>query len=114
MLEVFSFFMTLDWCEFLFSEGEKALDAGEELYRLWIGPKLCVLPITGRALKPLVESSTEIMKGPDYDFYKLWLGDALLTSYDEKWRYQRHLLTPTFHFRQLQDYVYTLNTHSRV
>jgi len=39
-----------------------------------------------------------------YKFIRPWIGDGLLTSNGRKWRRNRHLLTPAFHFSVLKGY----------
>jgi len=39
-----------------------------------------------------------------YRFIRPWIGDGLLTSKGGKWRRNRHLLTPAFHFSVLKGY----------
>jgi len=39
-----------------------------------------------------------------YRFMRPWIGDGLLTSSGRKWRRNRHLLTPAFHFSVLKGY----------
>uniref|UniRef100_A0A914DM79 Uncharacterized protein n=1 Tax=Acrobeloides nanus TaxID=290746 RepID=A0A914DM79_9BILA len=67
-----------DFIDYLQILKDKALGAGEEVIRIFIGTKMYVIPITGEALKPIVESNTELKKGVDYDFFEKWLGLGLL------------------------------------
>uniref|UniRef100_A0A914CI65 Cytochrome P450 n=1 Tax=Acrobeloides nanus TaxID=290746 RepID=A0A914CI65_9BILA len=101
----------LDWLQIL---KDKALGAGEEVVRIFIGTKMYVFPITGEALKPIVESNTELKKSVDYDFFEKWLGLGLLISTDDKWRYRRKMLTPSFHFNMLEGFVEIFDRESRI
>ncbi|CAN7950786.1 unnamed protein product, partial [Ixodes pacificus] len=52
-------------------------------------------------------------KSFDYSLLHSWLGDGLLTSSGAKWKQRRRLLTPSFHFRILDEYVAPMNEHAR-
>ncbi|GMT21313.1 hypothetical protein PFISCL1PPCAC_12610, partial [Pristionchus fissidentatus] len=68
----------------------------------------------GKAVKAIVDSSEEITKGNDYDLLLPWLGRGLLLNTGDAWRARRRLLTPTFHFSQLDTYISAMNRHSKV
>ena len=58
-----------------------------------------------------------ILNEPKADTYALlepWLGEGLLISKDAKWRRNRHLLTPAFHFEILKQYVSVYNSSVEV
>ncbi|KAH7696179.1 CRE-CYP-29A3 protein, partial [Aphelenchoides avenae] len=108
---------------------QEALDRGESVIRWWIGGTLMVVPLSGEAVKPIVESTTELKKGYAYDFFHAWLGNGLLTRFGDEpgfssgmayfsnnndvWRFKRKLLTPTFHFNMLEGYMEVMDRHSR-
>lgn len=63
----------------------------------------------------LLESTTELNKGDDYEFSMPWLGGGvLLEGYGDRWRSHRKMLTPTFHFAKLEGYLEVFNMESRV
>lgn len=72
---------------------------------LWLGP----IPIIGlfrpETAEVLLSSNSLITKSIQYKFLMPWLGTGLLTSRGEKWRQRRKLLTPSFHFKILENFV---------
>ncbi|KAK8783631.1 hypothetical protein V5799_010004, partial [Amblyomma americanum] len=65
-------------------------------------------------VEEVLSSNKILMKGPEYKLLQRWLGTGLLTSTAEKWRSRRRLLTPSFHFRILEDFVPTINSESMI
>ncbi|GMS95443.1 hypothetical protein PENTCL1PPCAC_17618, partial [Pristionchus entomophagus] len=59
-------------------------------------------------------SNDEITKGDEYEVLVPWLGRGLLISTGDKWRSRRKMLTPTFHFSMLDEYIATMNRHAKI
>nr|CAD7197562.1 unnamed protein product [Timema douglasi] len=55
--------------------------------------------------KPILASNKNIEKSQDYAYLRPWLGTGLLTSSGKKWHTRRKILTPTFHFKILEDFL---------
>ncbi|KAK4880260.1 hypothetical protein RN001_008406 [Aquatica leii] len=62
----------------------------------------------------LLNSTTILEKSYEYNFLKPWLGTGLLTSSGSKWKIRRKLITPTFHFQILEQYIGIFNVQSDV
>ncbi|XP_053658470.1 cytochrome P450 4c3-like [Anopheles marshallii] len=82
--------------------------------RVWAGLKPYVLISKATAAEKILSSSKNIEKGRDYDLLKPWIGTGLLTSHAAKWHQRRKMLTPTFHFKILANFVEVFNKQSFV
>jgi cytochrome P450 family 4 len=76
------------------------------IYKLWIGPIAFVSIHDPDDLEKILSSPKEhTSKGFVYHFLEPWLGTGLLTSEGAKWHNRRKILTPTFHFNILKQFV---------
>uniref|UniRef100_A0A8W7P1V1 Cytochrome P450 n=2 Tax=gambiae species complex TaxID=44542 RepID=A0A8W7P1V1_ANOCL len=82
--------------------------------RIWNGMTPYVLISQAQAVEKILSSTKNIEKGRDYEFLQPWLGTGLLTSPASKWQHRRKILTPTFHFRILADFVEVFNKQATV
>ncbi|XP_061401880.1 cytochrome P450 4d8-like [Musca vetustissima] len=62
----------------------------------------------------LMLNSLQITKHRNYDTLKQWLGTGLLLSNGRKWHQRRKTITPTFHFKILEDFVQVFDRQSSV
>ncbi|XP_031624946.1 cytochrome P450 4c3, partial [Contarinia nasturtii] len=62
----------------------------------------------------IMSSPKHIDKSQDYDYLHPWLGTGLLTSRGKKWHARRKILTPTFHFKILEDFIDVFQEQSAV
>ncbi|XP_020289584.1 cytochrome P450 4C1-like isoform X2 [Pseudomyrmex gracilis] len=76
--------------------------------KLWIGPTCNIYLRHPDDLEKVLSSTKHIEKSILYDALRPWLKDGLLTSKGSKWHIRRKLLTPTFHFSLLQQFVEVL------
>ncbi|CAD5117463.1 DgyrCDS6230 [Dimorphilus gyrociliatus] len=93
-------------------KAENFRDSG--IIRLWIGHVPYVIIFQADYVEKLLSSSRLITKSDDYSYLLPWLGTGLLTSTGRKWHERRKLLTPTFHFRILQDFVEVFNEQAEI
>ncbi|XP_024877883.1 cytochrome P450 4C1-like isoform X2 [Temnothorax curvispinosus] len=59
-------------------------------------------------LETILSSTKHIEKSILYDILHPWFGTGLLTSGGAKWHSRRKILTPTFHFNILQQFIQIL------
>ncbi|KAI6195980.1 hypothetical protein M3Y94_01054500 [Aphelenchoides besseyi] len=100
--------------KFLVSEAHKALAKGETVMKLWVGPKLLIVPIAPESIKSITMSNVELDKGEDYRYWRQWLGTGmLLADGNSQWHKMRKLVTPSFHFSRIENYVEAMDEHVR-
>ncbi|XP_055711730.1 cytochrome P450 4d10-like [Phlebotomus papatasi] len=73
--------------------------------RMWLGSTLNIMISDPKYVEILLSSNTLIDKSEDYTFLRNWLGDGLLLSTGKKWHSRRKIITPTFHFKILEQFV---------
>ncbi|CAG2208814.1 CYP4V2 [Mytilus edulis] len=80
------------------------------IFRLWLYEGLpLILVYKPEFCEILLNSSKHIDKASEYRFLHPWLGTGLLTSTGTKWKTRRRMLTPTFHFKILNDFMGVFN-----
>ncbi|KAM5264054.1 cytochrome P450 4V2 [Ctenodactylus gundi] len=84
------------------------------LLKLWIGPVPMVALFHAENVEVILTSSKQIDKSYMYKFLEPWLGLGLLTSTGNKWRSRRKMLTPTFHFTILEDFLDIMNEQANI
>ncbi|XP_060771857.1 cytochrome P450 4V2-like [Neoarius graeffei] len=84
------------------------------LFMLWVGPIPFVFLYHSETIERVLNNSLHMDKAYAYKFLHPWLGTGLLTSTGDKWRRRRKLLTPTFHFSILSDFLEVMNEQAEV
>lgn len=85
-------------------QGAKWLQEYGPVFRLWAGPELFVLLANPIDVEAILNSTKNLTKSFNYNFLREWLGEGLLTSTGDRWRQHRKILTPTFHFKILEEF----------
>ncbi|XP_005746996.1 cytochrome P450 4V8 [Pundamilia nyererei] len=84
------------------------------LFKLWVGPVPFVVLYHAETVEPVLANSIHMEKAFAYKFLHPWLGTGLLTSTGTKWRQRRKMLTPTFHFSILEDFLEVMNEQAEI
>uniref|UniRef100_A0A914H251 Cytochrome P450 n=1 Tax=Globodera rostochiensis TaxID=31243 RepID=A0A914H251_GLORO len=103
-----------EWSNFFIDNSNRALQDGHQLIRWWIFHRITIWALDAETSKAVLENSVELRKGRDYAFFGQWLGQGLLLSDGDKWRRQRRMLTPTFHFAMLEQYTHVFNRNAMI
>lgn len=67
-----------------------------------------------KLVETILSSQKQLEKTNDYRFVKPWLGDGLLLSDGKKWSKRRKIITPTFHFKILEQFVDVMNSQGQI
>ncbi|KAI7815579.1 cytochrome p450 [Rhyzopertha dominica] len=84
-----------------------------DVCRAFFGHKLYVALINPHDIELILGSNVHLEKSEEYRFFKPWLGDGLLISKGDKWKYHRKIIAPTFHSSILKSFVPIFNKQSR-
>ncbi|XDV14815.1 hypothetical protein PO909_014998 [Leuciscus waleckii] len=84
------------------------------LFKLWIGPVPFLILYHAETIETLLNNPVHMDKAYAYKFLHPWLGTGLLTSTGDKWRRRRKMLTPTFHFSILTEFLEVMNEQAEV
>ncbi|KAH9520012.1 Cytochrome P450 4V2 [Bulinus truncatus] len=84
------------------------------VFRIWLAYKPVIGVFKPEYIEKILSSTKHIDKASEYDVLVPWLGTGLLISTGDKWRYRRKMLTPTFHFNILHDFLYVFNKQAHV
>lgn len=84
----------------------------EGIARFWLGLKPVVILFSPENIEPVLTSTTVLNKADEYRFFEPWIGEGLVTSRANKWRFRRKILTPAFHFRILSDFLPVMNAEA--
>lgn len=83
-------------------------------YKLKFGNKTFIQICDAELVKKVVNSNNFNEKSEFYSFLHSWLGTGLLTSSGQKWQNHRKIITPTFHFQILENFIPTFATKSDI
>lgn len=84
------------------------------IVRIMVGPQVQVLLTDPNDLEVVLSSQKLIDKSDEYSFIEHWLGTGLLIATGNKWFTRRKVITPTFHFKILEQFVETFDKHSNI
>ena len=82
--------------------------------RILLAHRPYVILTKAKGFETVLSNNKFNSKGPDYRFLWPWLGLGLLTSDGQKWFTRRKMITPTFHFKILEDFLVVMNEQSQI
>uniref|UniRef100_A0A1A9W294 Cytochrome P450 n=1 Tax=Glossina brevipalpis TaxID=37001 RepID=A0A1A9W294_9MUSC len=96
---------------------EYALDRKRKygkIHRLWILNNLDIVIMNAKHCEAILSSQQIIKKGIHYEILVDWLGHGLITSTGKKWHTRRRVITPTFHFQILEQFIDIFDQQSTI
>lgn len=79
-------------------------------YRIWVGPFHCAFFLSDpKDVEVLLSSNRVLKKNNLYESLVPWLGTGLLIADGKKWHSRRKIITPTFHFKILEQFLETFD-----
>ncbi|BFF97767.1 cytochrome P450 4d8 [Drosophila madeirensis] len=84
------------------------------LQRVWILNRLLVMSADPEINEQLLGSQEHLVKHPVYRVLGQWLGNGLLLSDGKVWHQRRKIITPTFHFSILEQFVEVFDHQSNI
>ncbi|XP_023612937.1 cytochrome P450 4V2-like isoform X3 [Myotis lucifugus] len=84
------------------------------MVKAWLGTVPVIAMYKAETIEVILTSSEQIDKSHLYRFVEPWLGLGLLTSTGNKWRSRRKMLTSTFHFTILEDFLDVMNEQANI
>ncbi|KAM9856665.1 cytochrome P450 4V8 [Aulostomus maculatus] len=88
--------------------------AAAPLFKIWVGMVPFVVLYHAETVEAVLTNPVHLDKSYAYTFLHPWLGTGLLTSTGNKWRRRRKMLTPTFHFSILTDFLEVMNEQAEL
>lgn len=82
--------------------------------RIFLANQLVILMNDPKDIEVLLSSQKLIDKSEEYDFAIEWFGEGLLFSTGKKWFTRRRIITPTFHFKILDQFVEVFDRNSKI
>ncbi|XP_055923180.1 cytochrome P450 4d2-like [Eupeodes corollae] len=83
-------------------------------YKSWIAHTLILNTSDPKHVEAILSSSKHISKHRLYLMLREWLGQGLLLSDGTKWQNMRKIITPTFHFKILEEFVEVFDQQSTI
>ncbi|GIZ01910.1 cytochrome P450 4V2 [Caerostris extrusa] len=80
----------------------------------WMSYMPIIILRTAEAVEAFISGTKNMEKSSEYNMVHPWLGTGLLTSHGSKWKSRRKLLTPSFHFEILKDFLPVFNEQSQI
>ena len=82
--------------------------------RLWVGNQLELNIDDPKHLEIILTNTKFLSKSSQYSFLNASLGEGLLFSTNQKWFNRRRVITPTFHFKILEQFFEVFVKHNQI
>ncbi|KAJ4451986.1 hypothetical protein ANN_03470 [Periplaneta americana] len=84
---------------------DAVINTYKPVLKFWFGPIPGVGVTDPDYVEAVLNNTKMIEKGAVYKLFSPWLGTGLLTSTGQKWHSRRKIITPSFHFKILENFI---------
>ena len=95
-------------------KGKESVAKYGNIVRMWAFNRLVVISADMELNEQILTSQQHIVKQRNYRMLRPWLGVGLLFSDGKKWFARRKIITPTFHFKILEEFVEIFDQQSTI
>ncbi|KAJ3652024.1 hypothetical protein Zmor_018025 [Zophobas morio] len=92
-----------------FNNCSKFMKEYGDVFRLYIADECKIFVANADFLEQIMSSNVHITKSRGYSLLKKFVNYGLLTSTGSKWKTRRKMITPTFHFKILDQFLEVFN-----
>ncbi|KAJ3629676.1 hypothetical protein MTP99_014053 [Tenebrio molitor] len=85
-----------------------------DVYKFYVVNEVRVVISKAELMESILSSNIHITKSNSYDHLESWLGNGLLMSKGKKWKIRRRMITPTFHFKILDQFLGIFDTCGKI
>lgn len=98
----------------IFNATQELVSQYGSIVRVWAFNRLEILIVDPEINEQLLSSNSHITKHRNYGILHQWLGVGLLLSDGKKWHLRRKIITPTLHFKILEQFLEVFDRQSSV
>jgi cytochrome P450 family 4 len=102
----------IEFYEFERKLGRSYYQQGKKIFRMWIFNKLEIGLSSSKLMEIVMTHPKFISKSSQYSYLHDALGEGLLFSTNQKWFARRRIITPTFHFKILEQFFDIFKKHN--
>ncbi|KAH8398726.1 hypothetical protein KR222_001291, partial [Zaprionus bogoriensis] len=95
-------------------ESRRQVEKTGTLQRVWVFDRLLILSSDLEFNEQMLTSQDHLVKHQVYKILGQWLGNGLLLSDGKVWHQRRKIITPTFHFSILEQFVEVFDLQSNI
>ncbi|GJQ86412.1 hypothetical protein Trydic_g10321 [Trypoxylus dichotomus] len=86
----------------------------ETNFKVYVGSQAYLFVVDPKDMELVMNHQSTQRKSDFYSFFRSWLGQGLITSFGDRWRTHRKIITPAFHFQILEEFIDVFNSQSEI
>lgn len=98
----------------IFKTVRRAFREKGKVWKLFLLQDTLLMVADPKIMEVVLGSQKLIKKSVEYTLLRRWLNDGLLLASGKKWLSRRRIITPTFHFKILEEFVEVFDRNSTI